>query len=95
VRAGAEKLEVSRIYSMVRAGGGERPAALLWPSGAHLPLLLQRRKAWRLSNLIKAVEDGLQFGGVIENDRQVIRYGPGTGIYYAQRGKNGGESAGT
>jgi Holliday junction resolvase RusA-like endonuclease len=36
-----------------------------------------------LSNLIKAIEDGLQFGGVIENDRQVIRYGPGTGIYYA------------
>jgi crossover junction endodeoxyribonuclease RusA len=35
-----------------------------------------------LSNLIKAIEDGLQFGGVIENDRQVIRYGPGTGIYY-------------
>jgi Holliday junction resolvase RusA-like endonuclease len=37
-----------------------------------------------LSNLIKAIEDGLQFGGVIENDRQVIRYGPGTGIYYAE-----------
>jgi crossover junction endodeoxyribonuclease RusA len=37
-----------------------------------------------LSNLIKAVEDGLQFGGVIENDRQVIRYGPGTGIYYSE-----------
>jgi Holliday junction resolvase RusA-like endonuclease len=37
-----------------------------------------------LSNLIKAVEDGLQFGGVIKNDRQVIRYGPGTGIYYSE-----------
>jgi Holliday junction resolvase RusA-like endonuclease len=35
-----------------------------------------------LSNLVKAVEDGLQFGGIIQNDRQVIRYGPGTGIYY-------------
>ena len=35
-----------------------------------------------LSNLIKAIEDGLQFGGIIENDRQVIRYGAGTGIYY-------------
>jgi Holliday junction resolvase RusA-like endonuclease len=32
--------------------------------------------------LIKAIEDGLQFGGIIENDRQVIRYGAGTGIYY-------------
>jgi len=36
-----------------------------------------------LSNLIKAIEDGLQFGGITQNDRQVIRYGPGTGIYYA------------
>ena len=36
-----------------------------------------------LSNLVKAVEDGLQYGGVIENDRQVVRYGAGTGIYFA------------
>lgn len=35
-----------------------------------------------LSNLIKAIEDGLQYGGIIKNDRQVIRYGAGTGIYY-------------
>jgi len=35
-----------------------------------------------LSNLVKAVEDGLQFAGVLRNDRQVIRYGAGTGIYY-------------
>jgi len=35
-----------------------------------------------LSNLIKAIEDGLQYGGVIENDRQVVRYGAGTGIYF-------------
>lgn len=35
-----------------------------------------------LSNLVKAVEDGLQFGGVLRNDRQVMRYGEGTGIYY-------------
>jgi len=37
-----------------------------------------------LSNLIKAIEDGLQYGGVIENDRQVVRYGAGTGIYFAE-----------
>ena len=36
-----------------------------------------------LSNLVKAIEDGLQYGGVIENDRQVVRYGAGTGIYFA------------
>ncbi len=35
-----------------------------------------------LSNLVKAIEDGLQYGGVIKNDRQVLRYGEGTGIYY-------------
>ena len=37
-----------------------------------------------LSNLIKAIEDGLQYGSVIENDRQIIRYGAGTGIYFAE-----------
>lgn len=35
-----------------------------------------------LSNLIKAIEDGLQYAGVLRNDRQVVRYGAGTGIYY-------------
>ena len=35
-----------------------------------------------LSNLVKAIEDGLQYGGIIRNDRQVIRYGAGTGIYF-------------
>ncbi|MEN3010301.1 MAG: RusA family crossover junction endodeoxyribonuclease [Candidatus Bipolaricaulaceae bacterium] len=35
-----------------------------------------------LSNLIKAIEDGLQYAGVLQNDRQVVRYGAGTGIYY-------------
>lgn len=28
-----------------------------------------------LSNVIKAIEDGLQYGRVIENDRQIIEYG--------------------
>lgn len=40
-----------------------------------------------LSNLIKAVEDGLQYAGVLRNDRQVVRYGPGTGIYYGPEEK--------
>ena len=35
-----------------------------------------------LSNLIKAVEDGLQYGQAFNNDKQIIRYGEGTGIYY-------------
>ena len=35
-----------------------------------------------LSNLIKAVEDGLQYGQAFNNDKQIIRYGGETGIYY-------------
>jgi len=35
-----------------------------------------------LSNLIKAIEDGLQYGQVMENDRQIKQYGQGTGIYF-------------
>ena len=37
-----------------------------------------------LSNYIKAIEDGLQYAGVLENDRQVIQYGEGTGIYQGE-----------
>jgi len=36
-----------------------------------------------LSNLVKAIEDGLQYAGVIPNDKQIVRYGEGTGIYSA------------
>lgn len=28
-----------------------------------------------LSNVIKAIEDGLQYGQIVENDRQIIEYG--------------------
>ncbi|MBO8127480.1 MAG: RusA family crossover junction endodeoxyribonuclease [Firmicutes bacterium] len=28
-----------------------------------------------LSNVIKAIEDGLQYGGIVKNDRQIIEYG--------------------
>lgn len=35
-----------------------------------------------LSNYVKAIEDGLQYAGVLPNDRQVVRYGEGTGIYF-------------
>lgn len=34
-----------------------------------------------LSNLIKSVEDGLQYAGIF-NDKQILRYGDTTGIYY-------------
>jgi Holliday junction resolvase RusA-like endonuclease len=34
-----------------------------------------------LSNYIKAAEDGLQYAGIIKNDKQIIRYGEFTGIY--------------
>lgn len=33
-----------------------------------------------LSNLIKAIEDGLEYGGVVVNDKQIIGYGAGTGF---------------
>ena len=35
-----------------------------------------------LKNYVACVEDGLQYAGVLRNDRQVMRYGDGTGIYY-------------
>lgn len=38
-----------------------------------------------LANLIKAVEDGLQYGKVIVNDRQIVQYGDGTGVYRCDR----------
>ncbi len=40
------------------------------------------RKHGDLSNYIKSVEDGLQHGQIVENDKQVRRYGEGTGIYF-------------
>lgn len=36
-----------------------------------------------LSNLIKAIEDGLEYSGVFENDKQIKRYGE-SGIYYGE-----------
>lgn len=40
------------------------------------------KKHGDLSNLIKSIEDGLQYGGIFKNDKQVRWYGDGTGIYY-------------
>ena len=40
------------------------------------------RRHGDLSNLIKAVEDGLQYGQAFNNDKQIVRYGGETGIYY-------------
>jgi len=69
-----------------RAAAARRPAALPFRGPVELTcrFFFRDGRHGDLSNLIKAIEDGLQFGGVIENDRQVIRYGPGTGIYYAE-----------
>jgi len=69
-----------------RRPAAARPAALPFRGPVELTcrFFFRDGRHGDLSNLIKAVEDGLQFGGVIENDRQVIRYGPGTGIYYAE-----------
>jgi len=42
----------------------------------------RNRRHGDLSNLIKAIEDGLQYAGTLSNDKQVRWYGEGTGIYY-------------
>ena len=34
-----------------------------------------------LDNIVKTIQDGLQHGGGIKNDRQVFRYGTGTGFW--------------
>lgn len=33
------------------------------------------RRHGDLSNLVKAVEDGVQYSGIIANDKQIVRYG--------------------
>ncbi len=45
-------------------------------------IYIQGKRHGDLSNYIKIVEDGLQYAGVIPNDKKIIRYGEGTGIYY-------------
>ena len=40
------------------------------------------RKHGDLANLVKLQEDALQYAGIIRNDRQILQYGKGTGIYY-------------
>lgn len=35
--------------------------------------------------ILKTVQDGLQRSGVIKNDRQVLRYGVGTGFWLGWR----------
>jgi Holliday junction resolvase RusA-like endonuclease len=44
-----------------------------------------------LSNYVKALEDGLQQAGIIPNDKQIIRYGEGTGIYPCREGEERAE----
>ena len=85
-----KSLEFQEFVAWCARAAARRPAAARPPALPFRgPVELTCRFFFRdgrhgdLSNLIKAIEDGLQFGGVIENDRQVIRYGPGTGIYYA------------
>jgi len=34
-----------------------------------------------LDNYIKTIKDGLQYGKLFDNDKQIILYGEGTGIY--------------
>lgn len=55
-------------------------------------IYLYGKKRGDLSNYIKSLEDGLQYAGVLKNDRQIIRYGAGTGIYQvASRGEERAE----
>lgn len=46
-------------------------------------IYLASKKRGDLSNYIKAIEDGLQYAGVVPDDKNVVRYGSGTGIYMA------------
>ena len=83
-------LEFQQFVAWCARAAAAAPAG----SGPALPLrgpveltcrfFFRDRRHGDLSNLIKAIEDGLQYGGVIENDRQVMRYGAGTGIYFAE-----------
>jgi Holliday junction resolvase RusA-like endonuclease len=81
-----KSLEFQEFVAWCARAAAARPAALPFRGPVELTcrFFFRDGRHGDLSNLIKAVEDGLQFGGVIENDRQVIRYGPGTGIYYAE-----------
>ncbi len=38
-----------------------------------------------LDNIVKSIQDSLQYAGVIKNDRQVLRYGVGTGFWFGWR----------
>ncbi len=40
-----------------------------------------------LSNLVKNCEDALQYAGILQNDKQVMAYGEGTGIFYGDEEK--------
>ncbi len=43
------------------------------------------RRHGDLSNLVKAIEDGLQYGHAFDNDKQIKRYGKNTGIYFEDK----------
>ena len=63
-----------------------RPAALPFTGPVELTcrFFFRDGRHGDLSNLIKAIEDGLVYGGLIANDKQILRYGAGTGIYFAE-----------
>jgi len=58
------------------------------PPTYHCPVELTARFYFRnkrhgdLKNLLAAIEDALQYAHVLPNDRLILRYGEGTGIYY-------------
>lgn len=55
---------------------------LAGPAGLTLRVFVKDDRRGDLKNYTAAIEDGLVFGGCLENDRQILRYGPGSGIYY-------------
>jgi len=63
-----------------------RPAALPFTGPVELTcrFFFRDGRHGDLTNLIKAIEDGLVYGGLIANDKQILRYGAGTGIYFAE-----------
>ena len=79
-----KSLEYQEFVAWCARAAAKAAPAFLGPVELTCRFFFRDGRHGDLSNLIKAIEDGLQFGGIIENDRQVIRYGAGTGIYFAE-----------
>jgi len=67
------------IASFIRA---KNPPVYVTPVELTCKFYFRDRRHGDLKNYIAAIEDALQYAGVLANDKLVLRYGAGTGIYY-------------